>query len=240
MRALGALLCLSHVAAYVPALRRARARTARAAEVLNGDEAALYALGSTVARQLANLDCLSACELDRVFAGAKDALLRTEPQCDVARHLQRGMELHDARLRAKAGMVATAGAQALDAAAAAPGAIRTESGLVYHELAAGDGARPSPADSVLLHYHGTLCNGGAGEEGVVFDSSVARGMPLEFELSAVIAGWQEALPMMRVGGKAQLTIPSDLAYGERGMGPVPAGATLNFAVELLEITTEGR
>ena len=168
MRALGALLCLSHAAAYVPALRRARARTARAAEVLNGDEAALYALGSTVARQLANLDCLSACELDRVFAGAKDALLRTEPRCDVERHLQRGMELHDARLRAKAGMVATAGARALDAAAAAPGAIRTESGLVYHELAAGDGARPSPADSVLLHYHGTLCNGGAGEEGVVF------------------------------------------------------------------------
>ena len=103
--------------------------------------------------------------------------------------------------------------------------------LNWEELATGDGACPTATDTVRLQYHGTLV------DGTVFDSSIDRGMPLDFELSDVIRGWAEGLQQMRVGGKARLTIPSSLGYGQRGMGPVPPKATLIYEVELLAITT---
>lgn len=91
-------------------------------------------------------------------------------------------------------------------------------------------AQPTSASTVLVHYHGTFTNG------KVFDSSVDRGEPIEFPLKNVIAGWQEGVAKMKVGGKATLVVPSNLAYGDRGAPPtIPPGATLKFDVELINV-----
>lgn len=106
----------------------------------------------------------------------------------------------------------------------------TESGLQYEVLVEGNGTKPTRADSVRVHYTGTLTNG------TTFDSSVARGTPAEFPVSGVIAGWTEALQLMPVGSKWRLTIPHNLAYGERGAGAsIPPFSVLVFEVELLDI-----
>lgn len=109
-------------------------------------------------------------------------------------------------------------------------AVKTGSGMLYNEVFAGVGEQATLASTVMVHYHGTLI------DGTVFDSSVDRGSPIKFPLRNVIKGWQEGVAMMRVGGKATLVIPADLAYGDKGSPPViPPGATLVFEVELLEI-----
>ncbi|CAM3038521.1 FKBP-type peptidyl-prolyl cis-trans isomerase [Vibrio rarus] len=106
----------------------------------------------------------------------------------------------------------------------------TESGLQYEVLVKGNGdTHPSPTSTVKVHYHGTLI------DGTVFDSSVDRGEPIEFPLNRVIHGWQEGLQLMVVGDKFRLYIPSTLAYGKKGTGPIPGSSTLIFDVELLEI-----
>jgi FKBP-type peptidyl-prolyl cis-trans isomerase FkpA len=104
------------------------------------------------------------------------------------------------------------------------------SGLVYQSLKDGTGASPKATDTVRVHYHGTLA------DGKVFDSSVQRGQPAEFPLNRVIPCWTEGVAMMKVGGKAKLTCPPQIAYGARGAGGViPPNATLTFEVELLAI-----
>eukprot|EP00816_Leptocylindrus_hargravesii_P011531 CAMPEP_0196808796 /NCGR_PEP_ID=MMETSP1362-20130617/8789_1 /TAXON_ID=163516 /ORGANISM="Leptocylindrus danicus, Strain CCMP1856" /LENGTH=210 /DNA_ID=CAMNT_0042183267 /DNA_START=173 /DNA_END=805 /DNA_ORIENTATION=+ len=109
-------------------------------------------------------------------------------------------------------------------------AVKTDSGLVYLSMTEGDGKQPTVADTVEVHYHGTLI------DGTVFDSSVQRGQTISFPLGNVIKGWQEGLAMMKEGGKATLVIPSDLAYGDAGTGDaIPGGATLKFEVELFKV-----
>ncbi len=108
--------------------------------------------------------------------------------------------------------------------------ITTESGLQYLVLEKGEGTvHPTKANKVKVHYHGTLI------DGTVFDSSVERGEPITFGLGQVIAGWQEGLTYMTVGDKVRLFIPSNMAYGKNGTGPIPPAATLIFDVELLDI-----
>ena len=113
-----------------------------------------------------------------------------------------------------------------------PGVITLPSGLQYEIMKKGEGAIPKATDKVKVHYHGTTTNG------KVFDSSVDRGTPAEFGVTQVIAGWVEALQLMPVGSKWKLTIPENLAYGERGAGEnIPPFSTLVFEVEILEIVT---
>ena len=110
------------------------------------------------------------------------------------------------------------------------GAIVTPSGLIYLSLKEGTGASPSAADTVKVHYKGTLASG------VEFDSSYKRGEPAQFPLSGVIPCWTEGVQRMKAGGKAKLTCPAAIAYGSRGAGGViPPGATLQFEIELIEI-----
>ncbi|HMS27021.1 MAG TPA: FKBP-type peptidyl-prolyl cis-trans isomerase [Burkholderiaceae bacterium] len=120
-----------------------------------------------------------------------------------------------------------------DAAAKAakePGAIKTNSGLVYLSLKNGTGTQPNSNDTVKVHYRGTLPNG------TEFDSSFKRNTPLEFPLNRVIPCWTEGVQKMKVGGKAKLTCPPEIAYGARGAGSaVPPNATLHFEVELLGV-----
>ena len=108
--------------------------------------------------------------------------------------------------------------------------ITTKSGIQYTSLREGTGATPGPTDTVRVHYRGTLLNGRE------FDSSYKSGRPVDFQLNNVIKCWTEALQMMKVGGKAKLVCPSNLAYGEDGIiGSVPRYAPLIFEVELLDI-----
>jgi len=122
-----------------------------------------------------------------------------------------------------------AGAAYLAENAAKSGVTTTESGLQYEVLTLGNGAKPTTADQVTVHYHGMLT------DGTVFDSSVDRGEPATFGVTQVIRGWTEALQLMSVGDKWKLTIPSNLAYGDQGAGSIGPGATLIFEVELLGI-----
>ena len=124
-------------------------------------------------------------------------------------------------------------AQADVAAGAAKeaGAVVTASGMVYRSLKDGAGPNPVATDTVKVHYRGTF------PDGKEFDSSYARGTPAEFPLNRVIKCWTEGVQRMQVGGKAKLTCPAAIAYGERGAGSViPPNATLQFEVELLGIS----
>ena len=118
------------------------------------------------------------------------------------------------------------------AAAQEKGALVTDSGLVYRALAEGKGASPQATDTVKVHYRGTF------PDGREFDSSHKRGQPAEFPLNRVIKCWTEGVQKMKVGGKAKLTCPAAIAYGERGTpgGPIPPNATLQFEVELIAIS----
>ncbi|HTZ02467.1 MAG TPA: FKBP-type peptidyl-prolyl cis-trans isomerase [Xanthobacteraceae bacterium] len=114
--------------------------------------------------------------------------------------------------------------------------ITTPSGLKIIELKIGAGPSPKPGQTVVVHYTGWLYDNG--KKGTKFDSSVDRGQPFEFPLGKhqVIAGWDEGVATMKVGGKSTLIIPPDLAYGSSGAGGViPPNATLIFDVELLKI-----
>lgn len=105
----------------------------------------------------------------------------------------------------------------------------TQSGLKYRKVKEGNGKHPKATDKVKVHYTGTLI------DGKKFDSSVDRGEPLTFPLNQVIPGWTEGLQLMDEGSKYILYIPYNLGYGTRDMGDIPAGSTLIFEVELLEI-----
>jgi FKBP-type peptidyl-prolyl cis-trans isomerase FklB len=110
------------------------------------------------------------------------------------------------------------------------GVVVTETGLQYKILEPGEGDSPEAADVATVHYRGTLI------DGTQFDSSYDRGQPATFPVGGVIAGWTEALQLMKPGAKWQLVIPSELAYGERGAGQdIGPNATLLFDVELISV-----
>ncbi len=108
----------------------------------------------------------------------------------------------------------------------------TASGLQYEVLAEGEGECPKATDTVKVHYTGKLI------DGTVFDSSVERGAPATFGVTQVIPGWVEALQLMKAGAKYRLFIPSQLAYGPQGAGPIGPNQTLIFDVELLAINPQ--
>ena len=112
----------------------------------------------------------------------------------------------------------------------ADGWRRTVSGLRYRRAGGrGQGPRPAVTDTVTIHYVGRFIDGSE------FDSSVARGEPATFPLNRLIRGWQEGVPMMSVGDRYEFAIPYNLAYGWRGRGPIPGGATLLFTIDLIGI-----
>jgi len=125
---------------------------------------------------------------------------------------------------------ASAQGDVVEKAAAEKGAVKTTSGMVYRSLTEGSGASPKETDVVRVHYKGTF------PDGKEFDSSYKRGQPTEFPLNRVIKCWTEGVQRMKVGGKAKLTCPPSLAYGEKGAGgTIPPNATLQFEDELLAI-----
>ena len=133
-------------------------------------------------------------------------------------------------LQAKAGeMNAKAGKEYLANNAKEEGVKVTESGLQYLVVKEGNGKKPGPNDVVTVHYTGRLV------DGTVFDSSVERGEPATFAVGHVIPGWVEGLQLMSEGSAYRLFIPSELAYGEHGTGPIQPNSTLIFDVQLLKV-----
>lgn len=133
-------------------------------------------------------------------------------------------------LQAKAGeMNAKAGNEYLANNAKEEGVKVTESGLQYLVVKEGNGKKPGPNDVVTVHYTGRLI------DGTVFDSSVERGEPATFAVGQVIPGWVEGLQLMSEGSAYRLFIPSELAYGEHGTGPIQPNSTLIFDVQLLKV-----
>lgn len=200
---------------------------------MSEDEKSVYAFGAAVGLQLneqvAQLR-LTPEEVSAFQQGFGDVLEGRGSAIDIEEYQLRFQSLAEARINAGAEQLRAASLEYLAQAAAEPGAIRTESGLVYRTLSTGSGERPDAGDRVRVHYQGTLT------DGKVFDSSLQRGQPAEFALNQVIPCWTEGVQRMQVGEKAQLVCPSDIAYGERGAGrDIPPGATLVFEVELLAI-----
>ena len=207
----------------------APARPAAPAAVapLTDEEKTLYALGLVLHRSLRQFD-LSASEIDIITRALGDATAGT-PAVALDEWGPRIDPLARARAIRVAAREKAAGAAYVAKAATEAGAMQSASGLVYREVTAGTGALPKASDTVRVHYRGTLT------DGTEFDSSYERNEPAEFPLGGVIACWTEGVQRMKVGGKARLVCPSDLAYGDEGNQAIPGGATLIFEVELLEI-----
>ncbi len=193
------------------------------------DQKTIYALGLALARELDPFD-LTEAEIGTLEQGLRDGVLGRPAKVDLVDQGPQIQTFAKARLAAASEVEVKASEAFLATAAAAPGAQKLESGLVYLEVAPGSGASPTSTDTVKVHYHGTL------RDGSVFDSSVERGTPAQFPLAGVIPCWTEGVQKMKVGGKARLTCPAEIAYGERGAPPkIKPGAALAFEVELLEI-----
>ena len=198
------------------------------------DNRIAYSIGANIGQNLLAQQVVEGLDIDAFLAGMKDAIAG-DTQLDqeammqaIQTFMQRQAEEEAAAL---AGNLAESEAY-LAENAQNPGVTVLDSGLQYEVIESGPdgGESPTSSNSVLAHYHGTL------PDGTVFDSSVDRGEPATFGVSQVIAGWTEALQLMKVGDKWRLFIPPDMAYGEASPTPaIPPNSALVFEVELLEV-----
>ncbi len=170
--------------------------------------------------------------LDAILAGLTDAfggLPSRVSQEEMAASFKVIREVMQAEAAAKAEAAAGAGKQYLAENGKREGVTTLESGLQFEVITQGEGAQPTRESNVRTHYHGMLI------DGTVFDSSYDRGEPAEFPVGGVIAGWTEALQLMKAGSKWRLHVPSELAYGAQGVGSIPPHSVLVFDVELLDV-----
>jgi len=216
-------------AAILLGLMLALAAPAQAADPESEDDKTLYAIGLALSQNLGSF-ALSEQDLKMVEAGLADGVLNRPKKVPLETYGPKIGQLQQARAAKVAETEKKASQGFLEKAAAEAGAKKTDSGLIYKEISAGTGDQPKATDQVKVNYHGTLM------DGTVFDSSRDRGQQATFPLNGVIKCWTEGVQMMKVGGKAKITCPSDLAYGDRGAPPkIKPGATLVFEVDLLEI-----
>jgi FKBP-type peptidyl-prolyl cis-trans isomerase FkpA len=228
---LALLLGLSAVAG---GCQKKEAAPASPAPAMTEDEKAVYALGAAIGQQAGQsikaLN-LSPAELEVLKKGLAASLAGQPPEYSMQQYgpkLQARAEAHSATAAA-AEKEKSAGFR--DTAAAEPGAVKLPSGLVYKTITPGRGPSPKATDTVQCNYRGTLL------DGKEFDASAKHGGPATFQLNQVIPCWTEAVQRMKVGEKAKLVCPSEIAYGNRGTpdGSIPPGATIVFEVELLGI-----
>jgi FKBP-type peptidyl-prolyl cis-trans isomerase FkpA len=202
---------------------------AYAADPVSEKDKTLYALGVAVSQSLSDLS-LTEAELEIVKSGINDGVLKRPIKVDMQTFGPKIQPFAEARAAGGAEKEKSAGAAFLAKAGAEAGVKKTASGAIVKTLKEGSGPSPTAADTVKVHYHGTLT------DGTVFDSSVKRGEPATFPLGGVIKCWTEGVQMMKVGGKSRLVCPASVAYGDRGAPPaIKPGATLVFEVDLLEI-----
>jgi FKBP-type peptidyl-prolyl cis-trans isomerase FkpA len=193
------------------------------------EEKVLYAMGVALWRNVSAFD-LTPAEAETLTRAMKDAAAGKAADFKMEEWGPKIEAFRQVRIEKKAAVEKEKGKSYLDKAATEKGAVKTASGLVYLETQAGTGEAPKATDTVKVHYRGTLI------DGTEFDSSYKREQPASFPLNRVIPCWTEGLQKMKVGGKAKLVCPSDLAYGDRGRPSIPPGSTLVFEVELLEVS----
>jgi FKBP-type peptidyl-prolyl cis-trans isomerase FklB len=192
-------------------------------------------LGQSIQQDVEDLDIDSFSQAIRdVFAGGELALSDEEMAQTLNDFQQESMRNRAAEAEARAEANVAESEAYLAENADKEGVTVTDSGLQYRELESGEGASPKADDSVEVHYEGTLI------DGTVFDSSYERGEPVTFKVGQVIEGWQEALQLMSVGDTWEVVIPSDLAYGDYGQGPIGPNQALIFKVELLDIVADDK
>jgi len=204
--------------------------TAAAPQLKTLEEKAAYAIGLDIGQRLATDDLNI--NPDLVAKGVVDALKKSKPlltEEQIKAAMTEFGKVMQAKAVAKNKAAADKGVAFLAENKKKKGVTTTASGLQYEVLTEGKGASPKKTDKVQVHYHGTMI------DGKVFDSSVKRMKPAEFSVNEVIPGWTEALQLMKVGDKWRLVVPSELAYGPGGNGPIPPNAVLIFEVELLDI-----
>lgn len=222
------ILCTTlALGACKPAAPTAPAPAANA-PLTTDDQRTLYALGLVMGQRMDDFS-LTPAELAVVQRGIADKVTGARPQVELNEWGPRINTMAQARQGRRAEQEKVRGRAYADTAARETGAERLPSGLVFRTLREGNGPTPTPSNTVRVHYRGTLI------DGTEFDSSYGRGEPVEFPLNGVVPCWTEGVQRIRVGGKARLVCPSDLAYGDRGQRGIPPGATLNFEVELIGI-----
>jgi FKBP-type peptidyl-prolyl cis-trans isomerase FkpA len=227
LTAIAALLCT--LSLTVCDADAAKQKAAKEQAPVTEEQKTLYALGVLMSQSLTTFD-LKPEELAQVQKGLADGVTGVKSDIKADEYIPKVQALQQARMAVVAEKAAAAGVVFLDNAAKEAGATKTASGIVIKQTQVGTGASPAATDQVKVHYTGKLI------DGKVFDSSVQRGEPATFPLSGVIACWTEGVQTMKVGGKAQLVCPANLAYGPNGSPPtIPPQATLVFDVELLEI-----
>jgi FKBP-type peptidyl-prolyl cis-trans isomerase FkpA len=198
------------------------AKSAKPAEPTTEEQKTVYALGLLLSQSVKTFD-LTPEELALVQKGIADGVSKTPPTLNAEEYIPKVQALQQTRLTAAATAF-------MDKASKEPGVTKTASGMLIQHVKEGTGASPTASDQVKVHYEGRLV------DGKVFDSSIQRGEPAEFPLNGVIPCWTEGVQTMKVGGKAKLTCPAELAYGPQGHPPaIPPQATLVFDVELLDI-----
>jgi FKBP-type peptidyl-prolyl cis-trans isomerase FkpA len=193
------------------------------------DEKALYDIGASVAKSLSGLD-LTPAEAASVLKGIEAGLAGKANDVDFEAARAQYNALVRGRAAGRLEKEKARGKAFVENASRAPHAVAWPSGLVYTEVAAGTGESPGASDTVKVRYRGTLV------DGTEFDNSAKGHDPATFPVNNVIRCWTEGLQKMKVGGKARLVCPPDIAYGERGAAPViPPGATLVFDLELVDV-----
>jgi FKBP-type peptidyl-prolyl cis-trans isomerase len=192
------------------------------------EQKTVYSIGVALAQSLQPY-YLTPDEVKLVEQGLRDGLTN-KPQVNLQDYRAKLQQLAQERAKSAAEAEKKEAQGFLDKMAKEKGAAKTDTGLIFFELAPGSGANPKATDTVKVHYHGTL------RDGTVFDSSKERGTPATFPLNRVIPCWTEAVQKMKVGGKAKIVCPSAIAYGDRGAPPkIKPGAPLVFEVELIGI-----
>ncbi|MDR2840519.1 MAG: FKBP-type peptidyl-prolyl cis-trans isomerase [Paludibacter sp.] len=188
-----------------------------------------YALGLSLGSNLRNSG-VDKIDYQKFTQGLKDVFENTEPEISI-QEVQKILNDYFSDLQNKQSQNAiNEGKTFLAANGKRPEVTTLASGLQYEVIRQGNGKKPSAADTVRVHYEGTLI------DGTVFDSSIRRGEPAVFGVTQVIGGWVEALQLMTEGSKWKLFIPSDLAYGAQGAGQhIAPHSTLIFDVELIAI-----
>ncbi len=196
-----------------------------------------YALGHNIGHQLIGMGLQKSLNIDDFAAAVADILQGNTPKMsheevhEVLEHYFAELEERQQAEAAERGKAAKGEGEAFLAEnKKRAGVVTTPSGLQYEIVKEGTGRQPKASDTVRCHYEGTLI------DGTVFDSSYRRGMPAEFSLRQVIAGWTEGVQLMKEGSIFKFYIPYNLAYGERGAGAdIPPYAALIFKVELINV-----
>lgn len=222
------------VQAEVNADTTADAPAADATQTQDVSYALGYDIGSSLARQGLEVDATQVAEGLRAGLGEAESRMTPDEVRAVLTQLQDRMRQRMVqRMQEEASANVEQGRAFIEQKKQEEGVQVTESGLAYKVIEEGDGASPDVSDVVVAHYRGTLV------DGTQFDSSYEGGNPIQIRLDQVIPGWTEGLQLMKEGAKYEFYIPAELAYGQRGQGQVPPGATLIFEVELLEVKQQG-